>query len=150
MIRTLMLSVAALSIAGPVMASDLLYRHDRHDGPDLLERSNGQAYWIMLSECAGFYGAMANMATSEADYDADLEAGRTWLNMAIDRVRADRGLSRSDALGLIEPRVTQARSAGQAGIAAGGDSAGGMTLTAAQIMRSTCGSVQRVYRAQAG
>lgn len=150
MIRTLMLSAAALSIAAPAMANDLVYRHDRNSGPDLLEGSNGRAYWILLSECAGFYGAMANMATSEADYDADLAAGSRWLNLAIDRVRADRSLSRSDALALIEPRVITARSVGQAGIAGSGDESGSLTLNAGQVMRSTCASLARVYGARAG
>lgn len=148
MIRTLLLSMAALSIAAPAMASDMIYRHDRNNGPDLLEGSNGRAYWILLSECAGFYGAMANMATNEADYDADLAAGSRWLNLAIDRVRADRGIGRSEALALIEPRVINARSVGQSGIASTGDQPGSLTLTAGQVMRSTCGSLERVYRAQ--
>ena len=149
MIRTLMLSLAALAVASPALASDLAYRHDRNDGPSLLEGSNGRAYWILLSECAGFYGAMANMATSEADYQADLASGTAWLNLAIDRVRADRGIGRTEALALIEPRAIQARSAGESSIA-GGRPVGGGTLTPDQVMRSTCGSLGRVYRAQAG
>ena len=143
-------ALAAACVAGPATASDLIYRHDRGGGPDLLEGSDGRAYWVLLSECAGFYGAMANMATNEADYDRDLAAGTVWLNLALARVSADQGIGRAEALALVEPRVTGARSVGQTGIAEGGDAGSGLTLTAGQIMRSTCGSLERIYATQGG
>ena len=120
-IRMTALALAAALLAGPATASDLIYRHAGDEGPDLLEGSDGRPYWVMLSECAGFYGAMANMATSEADYERDLASGRTWLNLAIERLSADRSIGRAEAIALVEPRVTNARTVGQSGIATAGD-----------------------------
>lgn len=145
----LTLAAVAAVIAGPAASADLVYRHDRDNGPDLLEGSNGRPYWVLLSECAGFYGALANRASSDADYERDLAAGRSWLNLAIDRVSADRGLGRREAIALVEPRISRARSVGESSIAASSDDGGVMTLGAGDIMRSTCGSLERVYRAQA-
>ena len=152
--RNVTLVAAVLAVAclgGPALASDLLYRHDRFQGPDLLEGSNGRPYWVLMSECAGFYGAMANMASSEADYENDVAMARQWLNRAIMRLVADRGLERPEAIALIEPRISRARTVGEASIAAsGGDDVNALTLTATQIMRSTCGSLGRVYATQTG
>jgi hypothetical protein len=147
--RMIALGLAAALLAGPAAASDLLYRH-AGDGPDLLEGSDGRPYWVLLSECAGFYGAMANMATSEADYERDLATGRTWLNLAIERVVSDRAIGRAEAIALVEPRVSGARSIGQSGLARSGDGESGIGLTAGQVMRSSCGSLERIYRARAG
>lgn len=149
-IRMTALALAAALLAGPATASDLIYRHAGDEGPDLLEGSDGRPYWVMLSECAGFYGAMANMATSEADYERDLASGRTWLNLAIERLSADRSIGRAEAIALVEPRVTNARTVGQSGIATAGDGESAVGLTAGQVMRSSCSSLERIYRAQVG
>lgn len=145
--RMAVLVLAAGLLAGPAAASDLIYRHDG-DGPDLLQGSNGRPYWVLLSECAGFYGALANMAISEADYERDLAAGRTWLDLAIERVSADRSIGRAEAIALVEPRVSRARAVGESGLTTSGDGVAAVGLTAGQIMRSACGSLERIYRAR--
>lgn len=143
--RVLALAAILTALSGPAWAGDLTYQHHR-DGPDLLERSDGQPYWLLLGECAGFYGALANVATSEGDYDRDLAEGVRYFNSAVARLRADRQLDRAGAVALLEPRVTQARRVGESSLA----QASGGSLTPEQILRSTCGSVDRIYRTAGG
>ena len=66
------LAVGFALTAGPVLAqdgatpADLAYRH-AVGGSGLLEGSDGKAWWVLLSECAGFYGAMANARDAAGD-----------------------------------------------------------------------------------
>ncbi len=143
--RVLALAAAMTALSGPAWAGDLVYQHHRN-GPDLLEQSDGQPYWLLLGECAGFYGALANVATSEGDYDRDLAEGVRYFNTAVARLRADRQLDRAGAVALLEPRVIQARRVGESGLS----QPSGGSLTPDQILRSTCGSVDRIYRTTAG
>lgn len=135
---------------GPALAGDLVYRHDDRDGPDVLAGSDGRPYWLLLSECVGFYGALSNLAVDDQAADADLAAGRALLSLAVERVGSDRGLGRGEAISLIEPHIRQARQVGEASLARPSPADAEIFLTPEQVLRSTCGSLERVYRAQAG
>lgn len=140
----LALAAALASAATPVLASDLTYRH-RDDGPSLLEGSNGRPYWLLLAECAGFYGAMANTAADQAEADETLGAGVDLFRLALARLRNDRALGQDAAVALMEPHIERARQLAESNIAA--DPAGSESgrLTPRVLMRSTCNSLRLAY-----
>lgn len=143
-------AVLALMIgaaSSPVLANDLIYRHA--DGnPDMLERSDGRPYWLLLAECSGFYGALANMAADDAASQAYVDEGMATFNLALARVRADRGLDQAGAVRLMEPYVSRARDVGESSLAGpvtASATEGG--LTPELILTSTCRSLRRTYTA---
>ncbi|WP_296818155.1 hypothetical protein [Brevundimonas sp.] len=140
----MVLAAAIAAVAAPSAASDLTYRH-RDDGPSLLEGSNGRPYWLLLAECAGFYGAMANVAASEADATQSLDAGVDLFRLAVSRLRIDRQIDQNAAVHLMEPHIERARRLAEANMAA--DPAGGEPgrLTPRVVMRSTCNSLRLAY-----
>lgn len=141
---TLVMTAAIAGAAAPAAASDLAYRH-QDDGPSLLEGSNGRPYWLLLAECAGFYGALANTAESEADQQAVLRTGVDTFEMAVSRLRIDRGIDQAAAVALMEPYIERARLLGEGNIAQDPGDADAGRLTPRMVMTSTCNSLRLAY-----
>lgn len=144
--RSVVLAAAVLAFAGPAAADDLAYRH-ADGGPSLLEASNGRPYWLLLAECAGFYGAMANTARSDQAAQADLELGVRVFEQALARVRADRNLDQASAIDLLDPHIQRARMLAEANIARDPDEAVSGRMTPRVVMRSSCASLRLAYDA---
>ena len=105
----LALAAAPLLLAGPALAGDLLYEA----APDSLTESlDGQPYWSTQAQCAGLFGAAAQHLDGRGDSAGAEEAGQlavSFANHAITRLTRDRGLTRKQALLVIEPAVLKAR-----------------------------------------
>lgn len=137
--------------AGPALAqggaasSDLVYRHAA-GGSGLLEGSDGKAWWVLLSECAGFYGAMANARDDAGDtpgYEQYRDRGVASYRAAVARLRADRGLDSAAAGELVRPRIDQARAVAEAHLARNPSTGYGANPMA--LLRSTCLDLEEVY-----
>ena len=110
--KKLIAGAAALALAVaamPALAGDLLYEA----APDsLTENLNGQPYWSAQAQCAGLFGAAAQYLTDSGDSAGASESGKlamAFANDAIKRLTKDRGLTRKEALLVIEPAVLKAR-----------------------------------------
>lgn len=133
---------AALTVAAmPAMAGDLLYEA----APDsLTEALNGRPVWSAQAECAGLFGAASQYLTDKGDSAAADEAGKlavSFANDAITRLGKDRGLTRKQALAVIEPAVIRARDAGAELVSRRGD---GVNSTW-NFARSSCLDVAEAY-----
>lgn len=140
----LALTAVVASIAAPAAANDLTYRHQQ-DGPSLLEGSNGRPYWLLLSECAGFYGAMANVAADEAQSQESLDTGVEMFRLAVSRLRNDRGIDQAAAVALMEPYIERARVLGETNLAADPSNGDDGRLSPRVVMSSTCNSLRLAY-----
>lgn len=102
-------AAAALLAAAPALAGDLLYEA----APDsLTEGLNGQPYWSAQAQCAGLFGAAAQHqaeAGEAAESEASSQLAVSFAKDAVKRVMQDRGLSRKEALLVIEPAVLKGR-----------------------------------------
>lgn len=142
--KKLVAGAAALALAAtaavPALAGDLLYRA----APDsLTENLNGQPYWSAQAQCAGLFGAAAQYLTDKGDGAGAGQAGKlavTFANDAIKRLTKDRGLSRKDALLVIEPAVLKARQ-DSIGLVSGDTSA----KSTWNFARSACLDVAEAY-----
>ncbi len=110
--KKLIVGAAALALAAagmPALAGDLLYEA----APDsLTENLDGQPYWSAQAQCAGLFGAAAQYLTDRGDSAGAGESGKlamAFANDAIKRLSKDRGLTRKEALLVIEPAVLRAR-----------------------------------------
>lgn len=135
-------AAAALALAAmPVLAGDLLYEA----APDsLTENLNGQPYWSAQAQCAGLFGAAAQYLTDTGDTagaDASSKLAVSFANDAIKRLVKDRGLTRKDALLVIEPAVLKARTDSM-GLVSSGDTSAKSTWNFA---RSSCLDVAEAY-----
>lgn len=149
------LAVGFALTAGPVLAqggatpSDLAYRH-AVGGSGLLEGSDGKAWWVLLSECAGFYGAMANArdaAGDEPGFEQYRDRGVASYRAAVARLSADRGLDQAAATDLVRPRIDGARAVAEAHLARNPSTGQGTNPMA--VLRSTCLDLEEVYAAAA-
>ncbi|MDB5471872.1 MAG: hypothetical protein JWR84_3432 [Caulobacter sp.] len=142
--KKLIAGAAALALAVgamPALAGDLLYEA----APDsLTENLNGQPFWSAQAQCAGLFGAAAQYLTDRGDSagaDASGKLAVTFANDAIKRLTKDRGLTRKEALLVIEPAVLKART-DSAGLVASGDTSAKSTWNFA---RSSCLDVAEAY-----
>src|SRR5688572_19481920 len=106
--KKLIAGAAALALAAaamPALAGDLLYEA----APDsLTENLNGQPFWSAQAQCAGLFGAAAQYLGDNGDNagaDASSKLAVAFANDAIKRLSKDRGLTRKEALLVIEPAV---------------------------------------------
>ena len=133
-------AAAPLLVAGPALAGDLLYEA----APDsLTENLNGQPYWSAQAQCAGLFGAAAQYLTDKGDSAGADAAGKlamTFANDAIKRLTKDRGLTRKEALLVIEPAVLKARQDSM-GLVSGDTSA----KSTWNFARSSCLDVAEAY-----
>jgi hypothetical protein len=106
------LALSLLAASAPAMAGDLLYSAQ----PDsLTENLNGQPFWSAQAQCAGLFGAAAQHYTETGNTAAADEAkaqAMAFANDAIARLRKDRGISKRDAVQVIQPAVLKARGDG--------------------------------------
>lgn len=136
---------AALSLtAASALAADLVFP----GGTDLTESLKGQTYWSTQAQCAGLFGATSNYLSEQGD-QAGAEAAKAqavgFANDAIARLMTDRGVSRADAVALVQPAVLSGRSAGLKSLADGGlGSKSGWNFA-----RSACLDVADIYKASA-
>lgn len=134
-------AAAPLLIAGPALAGDLLYEA----APDsLTENLNGQPYWSAQAQCAGLFGAAAQYLGDQGDTagaEASSKLAVTFANDAIKRLTKDRGITRKEALVVIEPAVLKARN-DSAGLVSSGDTSAKSTWNFA---RSSCLDVAEAY-----
>lgn len=135
-------AAAALALAAmPALAGDLLYEA----APDsLTENLNGQPYWSAQAQCAGLFGAAAQYLTDTGDSagaQASSKLAVSFANDAIKRLVADRGLTRKEALVVIEPAVLKARTDSM-GLVSSGDTSAKSTWNFA---RSSCLDVAEAY-----
>lgn len=146
-------ALCALAVAAPAAAqggvtpTDRAYRHTA-GGSGLLEGSDGRAWWLLLSECAGFYGAIANAREAEGDAAGfgDFQArGVSRYRDAVARLQADRGLGRDAATTLVRPHIDRARALAESHLAR--DPSMGPGTTPAALLRSTCLDLEEAYAA---
>ncbi|MDO1558284.1 hypothetical protein Q0812_02410 [Brevundimonas sp. 2R-24] len=141
--RLLISSLAVLALAGSVQAQDLTYNHPTRGGSALIENSDGKAFWVMLGECAGVFGALSNERYYENDQagaDAFEADGTRQANAALAQLMQDRGISRGDAAALVRPAVERGRAFGEAQLAA----APGRPQVRA-VLSSACRDVDDAY-----
>jgi hypothetical protein len=111
----------------------------------LLESSNGRAYWLLLAECSGFYGALSNKAANDTDRQAFLSQGVETFRLALNRIQRDRGLDREAAIDVLDPYVQRARVLGENSLDQTPATPSSSGLTPRLVMTSTCTSVRQVY-----
>jgi hypothetical protein len=111
MTRTALLTLMVSAIAAaPALADDLVLT-DR-DATPLSEHAVGRPYWILQAQCAGLYGATANVDNAKGRGQAasgDEQMGVTFMNDAIERLQHDRKLDFEAALTLAGGQVDTAR-----------------------------------------
>jgi hypothetical protein len=133
-------ATAPLLFVGPALAGDLLYEA----APDSLTESlNGQPYWSAQAQCAGLFGAAAQYLTDKGDSVGAGESGKLAMSFASDaikRLTKDRGLTRKEALLVIEPAVLKARNESM-GLVSGDTSA----RSTWNFARSSCLDVAEAY-----
>lgn len=110
--------IAALAAAAPATAGDRAFSKTR--ASLLTEGYVGQPLWSLLASCAGAQGA-AHAYYAERSKAAKAEAakaaGAQYLDLAVGRLVADRGLDREAALQLTLPVVEVGRSNGVTALA---------------------------------
>lgn len=142
--RTLMTVLAAglaLSTTVPAMAADMVFP----GGTGLTERLVGQTYWSTQAQCAGLYGATSNYLSARGDMagaDAAKAQALDFAEEAINRVMADRSLSRADAVQLVQPAILQGRQSGLQVLAAEGTADNSKW----NLARSACLDVNDIYQ----
>jgi hypothetical protein len=130
--------------AAPAIAGDLLYEAS---ADSLTEHLDGKPFWLAQAECAGLFGAAASYLTDRGDADGAQEAGQlaiSFANDAIARLRQDRGVSKKDALLLIEPAVLSSREKSISVVSAGDTSASSTW----NFARSACLDIAETYATQ--
>lgn len=142
--KKLIAGAAALAIAAaamPALAGDLLYEA----APDsLTENLNGQPYWSAQAQCAGLFGAAAQYLGDNGDSAGAEASGKlavSFANDALKRLVKDRGLTRKEAMLVIEPAVLRARTDSM-GLVSSGDTSAKSTWNFA---RSSCLDVAEAY-----
>ena len=131
--------------AAPATAGDLLYEAAEDS---LTESLNGRPFWLAQAECAGLFGAAATYMTERGDAEGAQEASQlaiSFANDAIARLRQDRGVSRKDALLIIEPAVLSSREKSLPVVASGGAN----PSSTWNYARSVCLDVADNYATQA-
>lgn len=131
-------------LAAPAVAGDLLYEAA---ADSLTENLNGKPFWAAQAECAGLFGAAASYLNDRGDAAGAEEAGQlavSFANDAIARLRQDRGVSKKDALLIIEPAVLNAREKSKV-VVSSGDTSASSTWNFA---RSACLDVAETYATQ--
>jgi hypothetical protein len=142
--RTLMTVLAAglaLSAAVPALAGDLIFP----GGTGLTEGLAGQTYWSTQAQCAGLYGATNNYLSERGDTaqaDAAKAKALGFAEDAIQRVMADRKLSRADAVQIVAPAILAGRNSGLQTLAAGGMN----DNSTWNFARSACLDIAEIYK----
>ena len=140
-IITAMVATALTLSAVPALASDLIFP----GGTGLTEKLAGQTYWSTQAQCAGLFGAASNYLSARGDTGA-AEAAKTqalsFAEAAIGRLMKDRGLSRADALQVLQPAVLTGRESGLRTLEAGGTSSN----SGWNYARSACMDVADIYQ----
>ncbi|HEY0053090.1 MAG TPA: hypothetical protein VGB49_06730 [Caulobacteraceae bacterium] len=143
----LALVLSGAAAPAPAAAADLIFRPNRQQAEGLLGASAGKAYWVMLAECAGFYGALANRedaAGRPAEADGLKATGVGFWTDAVTRLRADRSLDAAAAAALAEPYVARARTLGEQALQRPVPPS---SLQPATAMQSTCTDLRSAYAA---
>jgi hypothetical protein len=144
--RTVTAIVAAgLTLSAiPALAGDLIFP----GGTGLTEKLAGQAYWSTQAQCAGLFGATSNYLSERGDAGG-AEAAKTqalsFAEAAISRLMTDRGLSRADALQVVQPAVLAGRESGLRTLETGGTN----TNSGWNYARSACLDVADIYQTAA-
>ena len=128
--RKFIILTAALAIASaalPAVASDTDMLFPSREASNITAAAANQPYWALLAECAGVYGAASQWESGRGNAAAaeeDKATGTRFLNDAIERLKADHGLSDSDALAFASDEVSEGHSQGTELLAHGDISAG--------------------------
>lgn len=141
-LMTVLAAGVALSTALPAMAGDMIFP----GGTGLTERLAGQAYWSTQAQCAGLFGATSNYLGERGDAagaDAAKVQALGFADQAIMRVMTDRGVSRAEAIQLVQPAILSGREAGLKSLAAEGANAN----SSWNYARSACLDVADIYKA---
>jgi hypothetical protein len=116
MIRRTILALTALACALPAQAgSDLLYTYRPVELASLKGYHN-QPYWVVLAQCAGVHGALVHRyegAGRAIDHQSAKARGVQFARLAIQRIRADRGVSEEEARRLVAAEADVGRDAGR-------------------------------------
>lgn len=106
--------VAALACAGQAAAADQLFR--KADATPLTDTVIGQPFWVLQAQCAGLFGSMSNFQTLRGK-PAEAERAKTmavgFMNDALDRLQADRGIDRKAAMAIALPQLDAGRAHGR-------------------------------------
>ncbi len=95
-----LLILAALALATPAFAGDLVYRRAPEEGA-ALKPWDGQAWWRLFAACSGYQAAVYDdaRATRDGGRANDAKEGvALYQGLAVDRLKVDEGLSESDAM----------------------------------------------------
>ena len=88
---------------------------------------------------------MANTATDETRSQENLRTGVTMFELAVSRLRIDRGLDQAAAVALMEPYIERARLLGESNLAADPSDGADGRLSPRVVMTSTCNSLRLAY-----
>ena len=102
--------MASAVAAAPAVAGDLLLTDREATG--LSEHAVGKPYWILQAQCAGLYGATANIDSARGHGQAasgDEQMGVNFMNDAVERLQHDRNLDFEAALTLAGAQVDSSR-----------------------------------------
>ena len=138
---TVMAAGLTLSAALPATAGDMIFP----GGTGLTERLAGQTYWSTQAQCAGLFGATSNYLGERGDAagaEAAKDQALAFADQAIKRVMTDRGVSRADAIQVVQPAILSGRDAGLKSLAAEGTNDNSNWNYA----RSACLDVAEIYQ----
>lgn len=105
--------IAALAAAAPATAGDRAF--SKTNASVLTEGYVGQPLWSLLASCAGAEGAAHayySQRSKPAKADAAKAAGTQFLDLAVNRLVADRHIDRDAALQMTVPVVEVGRASG--------------------------------------
>ena len=136
------LAVASAALPATAAGPDLLF--PTREASNITAPAANQPYWALLAECAGVFGAASQWESGHGHSEAadeDKATGTRFLNDAIERLKADHGLSDHDALALASDEVSEGHDQG-ADLLANGDISGGSQWN---WKRSGCMQIQDAY-----
>jgi hypothetical protein len=142
-----LLAGVVAGLALPAAAADMVYNPRRP--PELVAHLKGEPYWKLQAECAGLHSAARKWY---ADHGRDAEAsaaasrGSRFLENALDRLEADRGVDRETAVDLIAPSFNAGLGRGETLLAQANPVDRGVSHF--NLVRSACIEVEMAYDAQ--
>lgn len=142
-----LLAIAVAGLAPPAAAADMIYNPRRP--PELVAHLKGEPYWKLQAECAGLHSAARKWFADrgrDAEASAAAARGSRFLDNALDRLEADRGVEREAAVDMIAPAFNAGLGRGEALLAQANPV--DRAVSDFNLVRSACIEIEMAYDAQ--
>lgn len=140
--RIVIIACVAAMAAQPAFAAELLFTEKAGEEAGFMGSWQGDPWWKLLAYCAGAHYGLRDMAQAD---DPATAAGRKaegdrFVQLALDRARADRGLDDDGAVALLAPVIGIGRE-----LVPDTAEKHGKTSTQFQLFNLQCGYAKELY-----